>query len=414
MVDFLKRLTKNIPTFITAFVLAIAVWILAVNSTDPVEKRNYPRGIPIEIIGLAPNLVITNGIPEQVTVVLSAPSSLWEFLINDQSAIRVILDLNGLDAGRHDVEPIVQVNTQPSKVENVLPRIINVTLEQLYSESFAIQLEQPSKPAVGYDAGPAELSHTRAMVSGPASYMQNVKEVQAILDISQASEDIDIELPLQAYDQNGLVVEGVSISPTSVNVKMKITQRGGYRNVTVKVVTSGQIARGYRLTNISVNPLAVTVYSTDTELINALPGFVETQTINLNGADEGFKTSIPLVLPAGITVVGESTVEVTVTISPIQGSQTLSNKTIEIVGLSPEYKVTLSPALVDVILSGPLPILDTLRANDVRIILDLTNFEPGVYQVVPIWELDIDDLLVESILPATIEVIISIPTTPTP
>ncbi|MHB8807943.1 MAG: hypothetical protein ACYC59_10235, partial [Anaerolineaceae bacterium] len=103
-----------------------------------------------------------------------------------------------------------------------------------------------------------------------------------------------------------------------------------------------------------------------------------------------------------------------VTVSPIQGSITLNNSTIELVGLNPEYSVVISPEIVDVILSGPLPILDDLNASNVRVILDITDLQPGTYQLNPRVEIDKVELLVESILPETIEVIISIPPTETP
>jgi YbbR domain-containing protein len=69
---------------------------------------------------------------------------------------------------------------------------------------------------------------------------------------------------------------------------------------------------------------------------------------------------------------------------------------------------------VDVILSGPLPLLDDLKASDVRVILDLTDLAPGTYQLNPRVEVDIPEILVESILPESIEVNISIPPTATP
>jgi len=209
---------------------------------------------------------------------------------------------------------------------------------------------------------------------------------------------------LTALDENGLRVSGVSISPERVNVRVEITQRGGYRNVTVKVLTSGQIASGYRLTNISANPLVVTVFSTDSELVNNLPGFVESQPVNLSGANDDLEVSVPLNLPSGVIVVGESTVRVSVSISPIEGSITLTNLTIELVGNRPEYLYTISPQQVDVILSGPLPSLDTLRSGDVRVVLDMTEYLPGVYQIDPQVQIEVPGILVESLLPSVIEV----------
>jgi len=192
-------------------------------------------------------------------------------------------------------------------------------------------------------------------------------------------------------------------------VQIEITQRGGYRNVTVKVVTTGQVASGYRLTNISASPLVVTVFSTDTELINNLPGYIETQPINLSGADESIEVSIPLNLPSGVIVIGEPTVRVSVSISPIESSITLSNLPIELIGQRPEYEYSISPQQVDVIFSGPIPYLDKLSARDVRVILDLDEFMPGVYQVDPEVLIEMPGIQVESILPAAIEVEVTEP-----
>ena len=414
MSSLFKRLLKNLPTFLTAFLLAITIWIMAVNSNDPVDKQTFPQGIPVEVIGQDEELVITNEVPSQVTVSLSAPVSMWETLIDSPQLVHAYIDLNGLQEGTHELEVHVEVDARPVKVETIAPSKIEVILEPLYSKYYEIQLVQPSQPAVGYEAGDPEMNETHATVSGPASRMEKVTEVRAILDVSQANQDIDRDITLAAYDDNGVIVEGVVIEPAQVHVSMPITQRGGYRNVTVKAIVIGQVASGYRLTNITVSPLTVTVYSADPGVVNDLPGYVETQPLNITGADKDITESLPLNLPAGVSVVGESTIKISVTVSAIQGSITINNSTIELIGLNPEYIVTISPETVDVILSGPLPTLDELNASDVRVILDLSELTPGTYQLKPRVELDIPELLVESILPETIEVVISIPPTATP
>ena len=416
--NLINKFTKNLPIFLTAVALAIAVWILAVTTTDPVEKRNYGRPVELEISGLDPSLIVTSDLPEQVSMTLSAPNSIWISELSNANVVRAILDLSGLEAGNYTLPIKLQIDAQPVKVDTYTPKELDVHLEQLYSKDFVITLEQPSSPAIGYEAGLPELSTSSATVSGPASQVEQVVEVRATLDISQAKEDIDTDLELQALDENGLVVEDVTVSPEKINVVMPITQRGGYRNVSVKVVTSGQVASGYQLTGISSDPPVVTVYSTDPELVNNLPGYIETQALNLTDANEDLQFSLPLSVPSGITVVGESTIKVTVSISAMEGSNTLTNLPVEIIGLSPEYEVTLSPESMDVILSGPIPVLDELTSSDIRVLIDLTDYTTGLYQVEPLVELDMEDLLVESKLPASIEVEISNPAdgtaTPTP
>jgi YbbR domain-containing protein len=411
---WLKSLSKNLPTVLTAVALAVAVWILAVTNTDPVVRRNFNRQVEIEIAGLDTALVITSDIPEQLSIVLSAPESVWQTSLTTTGAVRAVADLSGLETGRYEVPVTLQINARPVKIESQSPETIIIELDKIYSESFKINLIQPSSPAVGYEAGKPKLSAQTATVSGPSSLVNQVEEVRAVLNISQAQMDIDRDLNLVALDENDLPVEGISISPDEVNVKQTITQRGGYRNVAVKVVLSGQQASGFFLKDYSPNPAGVTVFSTDPEIVNNLPGFIETQALNLTGANENFQISLPLNVPLGVIVVGESTVTVNVSISPIQGSLPLTALAIEVIGLLPDYEAEIAPRTADVILSGPLPELDNLSINDVRVLIDLSGFTPGTYQVVLKVEVDYEDLLVESILPAEIEVEIRLVASPTP
>ena len=412
--NFIKRFTKNLPTLATAILLAIAVWVLAVTNIDPVERRTFGRPVPLEITGQDPSLVITTELPEQVSIILSAPASTWSSALISSNVIRALVDLTGLDAGDYEIPVKLQINARPVKVESLSPDIVSLTMEKLFSESFSINLLQPSSPVVGYEAGEPELNTKRATVNGPTSLVNKVTEVRATLDISQSKETIDRDVDLSALDENGLRVSGVTIFPEKVHIRQEITQRGGYKNVTVKVITTGQIASGHRLTNISANPLVVTVFSTDPDLINTLPGFIETQPLNLTNAGEDLEVSLPLNLPSRVVVVGESTIRVSVSISPIEGSITLTSLLIEIIVGSPAYQTVISPDRVDVILSGPLPELDALKANDVMVLIDLTDKAPGTYQIEPQIQVGIPGILVESILPATIEVEIKITSAATP
>jgi len=69
---------------------------------------------------------------------------------------------------------------------------------------------------------------------------------------------------------------------------------------------------------------------------------------------------------------------------------------------------------VDVIVSGPLPLLDTLTRQDVRVVVDVTGLTAGTHQLTPKVEALVNDVLVQSILPATIEVVLKLSGIPTP
>ncbi len=407
MFVFLQRFVRTLPVLLAAFVLALAVWISAVTSNDPLEERPYPQSVPIEIIGQDPGLVQTANVPTSVSLVLSAPRSIWTALTTEQGAVRAIVDLSGLTAGVHSVPVQVQIIPRPVRKISQSPQSITVNLERLASQEFEINLVQRGVPAIGYQAEEPTLSRSTVMVTGPQSLVERVIEVRAVIDIGNSVETINQVVPLQALDANDNPITGLTLTPDRVTVNQIISQRFGYRNVVVRVVVIGQIANGYRLTNISVFPPTVTVFSTDPQIVTDLPGFVETEPLDLTNLKDDLDISLRLALPEGVSVVGEQTeVLVRVGVAAIESSLTLPNVPVEFTGQRPGLRAEFSPETVTVILSGPIALLERLRATDVRVIIDLIDLDEGTYQLEPEVEILIPELEVESILPPSIEVTI--------
>ena len=116
---------------------------------------------------------------------------------------------------------------------------------------------------------------------------------------------------------------GLTLDPADVTVTQPITQKYGYRNLVVKVVVKGQVANGYRVTNVSSYPAVVTVFSVDPDLVSNLPGYVETEPLDITGLKDDVDVLLPLALPLGVSVVGENMTQVQVGIAAIESSLTL-------------------------------------------------------------------------------------------
>jgi len=403
----IRWLGTNLRTFLWAFVMALAVWVAAVTAADPDEVRQFPDPIPVGIIGQAPGLVITSDVPKQIELTLRAPRSVWDRLISESNELRAILDLSGLSAGDHTLDIQIQIPTRPVRIVSATPQTATITLEPLATRTFPINLSIAGEPAIGYQAGDPSLEPGEVVISGPQSQVERVARIRAPINLAGVRESIDQSVSVQALDENNQIVAGLGLNPAQVLVKLPVSQQGGYRDLAVKVVVSGQVASGYRLANISVFPPVVTVYSADPTLANSLPGVLETQPLDLEDANDELTTRLAINLPEGVSLVGDQTVLVRVNISPIQSSLTLSNKTIEIEGLLEGWFVQVAPDNVDVILSGPLPLLDTLSPQEVRVVIDVTDLEEGTHQLTPKVEILVSDIIVESILPGTVEVVIS-------
>jgi YbbR domain-containing protein len=278
-----------------------------------------------------------------------------------------------------------------------------------------VELSIKGQPAIGYQTGQAVMQPVKVVVSGARSKVENVKRALVSVNLDGLRESLDQLYKVEVVDENNQPIKGLTVTPESLKLTIPISQQGGYRDLAVKVVTRGQVASGYRLSNISVFPPIVTVYASDSNIVANLPGVVETQPLDLQQAKDDITTRLQLNLPAGVSIVGEQTVLIQAGISPIESSLTISGEKVELIGLPAGWSAQISPETIDVIVSGPLPLLDTLTRQDVRVTVDVTDLTEGNHQLTPKVEILISNVVVESILPGTVEVILaSTATTPTP
>jgi len=408
-----RNFGQNLRTFIWALLLALTVWVSAVTSADPDQVRAYPEAVSLEIVGQSPNLILIEALPQSVEVTLRAPRSVWEKILVHPKPVRAFLDLSSLDAGQHLAKVQVQVSEWPVKVVSVTPPVIMLNLERLATRTLDLEPVLVGQLPIGFQTGELELELKQVTISGPESVVEKATHAQVEILLSGQRDDISGIFPVQVVDSNMNLLTDLTLTPESVQATLPIVQQGGYRDMAVKVIVRGQPANGYRLASITSLPSVVTVFSTDQELVNALPGFVETQPLDLNNAKADISTRLSLNLPPKVSVVGTQDVVVLVGIAAIQGSLTLSSKDVELLGLEPTLEAHIAPTSVDVIISGPMPLLDALSAQDVRVIVDVTGLTAGTYQLTPKVEILVTGLQVESILPAAVEVILSPTATPT-
>lgn len=408
----LRWLAKNFGSLVTAFILAVIVWVSAVIASDPNEEQILNRPIPIEIIGQESNLQIMGTFSHNLTLVLRAPTSIWNLLNNDPRAVRAWVDLSNLGAGTHEVQVQVQITQPLVRIISQNPQQLSITLDTIVTQTFSVNLVVSGNPPVGYQTQTPQINPTQVSVTGPESVVSKVNTARVLLDITNANQTITKNEAPQLLDTQGDVLTGMTVSPATVTVTQPITLLGGYRYVIVRVGSLGQVASGYRVTNIFVSPVGVVVFSSDPTLVNKLPGYVETQPVDLTDKTDDFETLVDLNLPSGVTVVGDPKVLVQVSIAAIDSSLAVALP-VEVIGLSPGLAASSAPPIVNVILSGPVPILSSLGPADVRVVVDVAGYKVGTYQFSPTVTILPDQVQQVSLLPSTIEITITIAPTPT-
>jgi YbbR domain-containing protein len=265
--------------------------------------------------------------------------------------------------------------------------------------------------AFGYDWQPPLVEPITVTMRGPATQVEQVTTARAEVFLRNAKSQVERNQTVLPYNGQGQIVPRVTPEPPGVRIIVPVEQWPGRKEVAVRVNLVGQPAAGYRLSTVRVNPSTVVLLGA-TDVLAQVPGFVETEAVSLTDATGEIQRRVQLIVPRDVTVLEGTTVDVTATITPIEGGTTVRQRPV-IQGLGPGLAANVALDTVDVILSGPLPLLESLGPDDVFVILDLTGLLPGNHIVTPRVVVPAG-ITPGGVLPESVEVIITTQAAATP
>ncbi|MCB0046413.1 MAG: hypothetical protein KDD92_13380 [Caldilineaceae bacterium] len=401
-----RTVVESIGTYLLALVLALIVWLVAINEQNPLVFNRYPVEIPIEIRGPDEGLITTQDLTDRsLELYLRAPSRSWEAM-NFRSDFSAYVDLTNLEAGEHIVTVETdQVDPRINIVEKN-PSEYTVLLEEVKSISVPVRVSITGEPAAGYQVLDAISNTTEATVTGRSGQISQISHVAGTVQLTGTERSqVEMRLPLTAISSQNATLQGTTIDPEFVSVIVPIEQTPGRKEVAVRPALEGEPATGYRLSALRVEPSSVTLVG-DPDLLTEVPGSVATSSFSLDGATADFARPVGLILPEGVTTLeGRNTVVVSATIAAIESGKTITLAPI-IDGLDPDYTAEVGLDAVDVIISGPVALLDSLEADDLFVILDLSGLVAGVHNVQPQVVLP-SGVSRDAIIPETVEVVIT-------
>lgn len=400
MSQAVRWLIGNLPLMLMALFLATLAWFVALEQADPTIERGYPQSIPVSIAGLPEDLVVVGSFEERVQVTLRTTESVFQAL--EVEDFEATADVSGLGPGEHEVPVEIAMEEEPSTLLSVTPDAVVVELDSQANRIVPVRVQTEGTPSVGYVARAIQLQPRDVTVKGPTSYVTQVVDAFATLSIEDAEDDVQDVLSLRPRDSAGDSVPYISLTPDNVDVRIPIEPSGYHSTLAVRAVLTGEVASGYRITDIAIDPPTVTVFGDPADLAALEEGFIETKPINVADAQQDVVVRPGLGIPPQVAVVPGQQVEVRVSVEAIQSSLTITS-TPEVQGLEPGYTVTLSPDVVQVVLNGPLPRLDSLGPDDVRIVLDVFDLPIGTHQIEP-EVIAPEAITAQSVIPATIQV----------
>jgi YbbR domain-containing protein len=403
----LRFIVRNWPLKLGAIALAMLLYAgLVVSQTT----QDFKGSVAIETVNQSTDVIVLSDLGAVSSIRYFAPADLG--LRVDSASFKATVDLANVDPSGGPVSLTVHVSAVDPRVQ-VLdwdPLRIVVTLDRLTSRIVPVQPVVGTVPP-GLQVGVPTVDQATAKVTGPASVIAKVAQVQARVQIDPSGIDIDRMVDLVAVDAAGEPLVPVDVEPASVRVRIAVFTDRRTRTVPVSPIVVGTPAAGFEVASVSVVPIVVQVEgdANDLAALNA----ADTLPVSVTGLSTNLTAPIGLQLPNGVQALGDGKVTVTITLRPLTGTRTFDAGLV-LIGARADRVYSLSTDRVLVTIGGSEADLDRLSAASLALTIDVTGLDIGAHQVAPTANLS-TGLALLGVSPSPITVTITAPApSPTP
>lgn len=211
-----------------SLVLAVVLWYF-VGGEDRVDKNVM---IPIEIINLPRDLVISNQFKKEIEVTVSGPRSL--ILEMTSRAITRQVDLSAATPGTMVIENDNEHIPVPRgiTVQRVQPSSIILSLDKLIQKKFPVSARTVGEVADGYYIKLLKIDPDVITITGPLTILSQFDELYTrAINLAGMKESIQLQMPLEL---DTAIIE--LIGETSVTAELSIGMETVTKNMSGLVV----------------------------------------------------------------------------------------------------------------------------------------------------------------------------------
>ena len=410
----MRFLLRNWHLKLSAVLLATVLYTGLVFSGSFSEDK-IP-GVRIEGINAPANSHVLSGDLGLVEVTYQTSND-FSTSVSDQ-AFAATVDLSEYDMERAPEPQVLDVDVvslfDGIEVLDVNPRNVRVAIDRVEVRTVPVEVD-PGEIPEGLEIDEPVVSAEEVQVRGPASVVETVDRVVALVRIDASGIDVNDAVDLVPVDVQGQPVGTglLDIEPKTVSVQIDVRETETETTVAVRPnLEAGTPAPGFALESISVEPSSVTIVGTPVALAEVVG--IPTEPISIDGASDTQVFEAELELPDGVDLAAgeEPIVTVTATIVPSVSSRTF------VVGVictnAGENECVPNIGQLSITLSGPGGLLSGLGAAALTPIVDAGGLGPGTHSLQPVVGGLPEGVEVIGVTPASVSVTIRVPAPPTP
>ncbi len=363
-----------------SFLLAVMFWMYVDNVLDNTIQKSF-SGVPIEFIGADDtlpnkNLMLTEGADTTLDLTISGPRMAVSGMEKSDIRIQVnVNDINAVGTYTRSWTPLFPDNISESSISVEKQSRANITFQvgTLYSKQVPVSVNVTGKVADGYiyAAGRMVAEPSVLTLSGREEDVDEVDSARIVVDLTDANSTLQREFEYELLDADGNPVE---------NNKIRISDRRVMVTAPVYIVKDLELTVRFKEspgsreadTQWKLEYDAITVAGEPANLENVYELLLGE--IDLSSLLSDTEIPLEINLPAGcVNVSGYTTSKLSVRFRNLE-TKTFTATNISAVGNSENQVFNKMTSTVDVVLRGPAEELETVVPEDIRVVVDITEY----------------------------------------
>jgi YbbR domain-containing protein len=386
-----KLLTSNWFVKIISFLLALMLYTIVAmpdastsNTNDVLQPQTESERIPnmeLEVLYDEENVVVSD-LPETVDVLVEGRTD--GLMLSKLTNKEIYVDLRNLTPGQHLVT--VKHRDFPENVDVTIdPVRVSVTIEEKKSNTFqaGINLLKAEELPEGYSTEEPIVSPKTVTVTGASSKLEQVAFVRGYVNVSGAKEEVNERITLNVYDANMEEIQGLSIDPAVVDVKVPVT--APFKKVPIKLDQKGKLPEGTSISSIELEPKEVSVFGPEEELGKL--EFLDGIPLDLSEITKDTTIKLDVPVPDGMKKVDPETVKAKITVGK-EEEKAFEDVPIKVTGISEGLAANISEpkqGSTNMTLYGVSSVLDTIQNGDFQAYIDASGLSEGEHELELQW-----------------------------
>ena len=379
-----KWITNNLGLKILALLVSVGLWIIAININDPVSENTYTVNVSLQNAGVLSSagkyFEVKDNSDRIKVVVRGTRTALSQF---NQADIVATADLSKIT--EDNLVPIdLSTTKQSDKIEGIRSdsQYVKLALEDVRRLQMPIEVKVLNDPQDGYILGSTQTSQNVVIISGPESIINQVESAAVEIDVSGATTDVKISLPIHLYSKGDDIIDTtkVNMSVQEISTTASILQKAV---VPLIAIPQGTPTQGYVLNGIIEGlPTEITIAG-KSNIVSKIPYIDISESLDVNDIyqNTSYEININDYLPDGVSMVGNvgnnGILDISVGVDKeSERTIVLDPEAIQVIGVPEGYSATVSDLEddVEVPVSGLKSLLDTIDESKLVPVINVDKY----------------------------------------